>query len=180
MKQALDDSLRTHLCRLGYSVDDRIDNAKMLVMVLACAFASAAQFGPVPFPEGRWLLGGCVGAYFACSGLLSALLLFWEKDLVYTSEELECAHAQDRPARLLVHTRLPRFEEDYVATWQAVDKGGKTLGETSHTWSVGLFFTAEGFFDERGFERRVEEATNAFWKKHVRGGKPKVERDDSY
>jgi hypothetical protein len=44
---------------LGYSENYYWDNIKLLLMVVACAFAMVAQFYPMPFPQSRPLLGVC-------------------------------------------------------------------------------------------------------------------------
>lgn len=55
---------------LGYTENYYWDNIKLLLMVVACAFAMVAQFYPMPFPKSRPLLGVCcirsVSGLFLC------------------------------------------------------------------------------------------------------------------
>jgi hypothetical protein len=44
---------------LGYKENHYWDNIKLLLMMVACAFAMVAQFYPMPFPQSRPLLGVC-------------------------------------------------------------------------------------------------------------------------
>mmetsp|Transcript_7494 Transcript_7494/g.13554 ORF Transcript_7494/g.13554 Transcript_7494/m.13554 type:complete len:172 (-) Transcript_7494:49-564(-) len=150
VKQCLDESLITTL-DATYPRSIRLDTIKVSLMIAACLFALIAQFTPEPFPESRLTLGICVSLYFVCSGLLQAVTTFVEKDTVFT--------AQDKSFE--VRTDLKRFESDY--SFKVVVNEKVVFSEN---WSIGLFFTEDGYFWNEGFEAKVKEVvTQALGKK---------------
>ncbi len=158
VKQTLDTTLQETLEALPHGQDLTLDNLKMALMTVACIFACAAQFAPIPFPEQRWTLGACVGCYFACSGLLSAVAMFIEKDYVFASKPIASKSGE---YTFRVQATLPRFCSTYTVTLEA-DFSGTVKSTEKHEWSIGEFFTEEGFFDEDGFAERIETTANKF------------------
>ena len=67
---------------MGYDVNYRSDNMKLLLMFLACVAAMIAQFFPVPFPENRVILGICCGSYFIMSCVLQFIVTFVDRDTI--------------------------------------------------------------------------------------------------
>jgi hypothetical protein len=67
---------------MGYDVNYRSDNMKLLLMFLACVAAMIAQFFPVPFPENRMILGICCGSYFLMSCVLQYIVTFVDQDTI--------------------------------------------------------------------------------------------------
>ena len=80
VRQELDETICSTLCDdMNLTQDDSLENFKMLMMVIACAFAMTAQFSPIPFPDSRMLLGFCCASYFICSGILQFVTTFIQK-----------------------------------------------------------------------------------------------------
>ena len=57
VKQTLDEAVVKAVLDHGYEEHHSLDNAKLLLMLVACSFAMVAQFWPIPFPASRPLLG---------------------------------------------------------------------------------------------------------------------------
>jgi hypothetical protein len=167
VKLALDEALRNTPQLLEYGIDDYMDNLKMAIMIIACGFACLAQFGPIPFPEGRWILGAACAAYFICSGGLTLVLVFIEKDLVYQSMPLE-KKGWPEDSVLLLHTALPRFTSDYKIRLQLLStKTKETIAEKAVAQeheSIGNYFTADGYFAEKTFQGMIDEEVTLFKK----------------
>lgn len=147
---------------LGFEEDHRLNNLKLIIMTVACAFAMVAQFAPLPFPESRFVLGGCCAAYFALSGVLQLIATFLDKDCILItkiSDRVPAAASAKNPNLtkygLRVRTSMPRFSEFYTVTIEF--EGLENSPSVSKTWSVGKFFDVEGMFDEYGLELEVEE-----------------------
>lgn len=152
---------------LGFKEDNNLNNLKLFIMTLACAFAMVAQFAPLPFPESRFVLGGCCAAYFALSGVLTLIGVFWDKDCILLTKVLEnipSAVAAKNPNLkkygLRVRTNMLRFSEFYTVIIEF--EGLEDSPSVSKTWSVGKFFDVEGMFDEYGLELEVEELYKRF------------------
>jgi signal peptidase complex subunit 2 len=74
---------------MGYDVNYRSDNMKLMLMLLACVAAMIAQFFPIPFPENRMVLGICCGSYFAMSCVLQYIVTFVDKDTIALTNSLK-------------------------------------------------------------------------------------------
>jgi hypothetical protein len=115
-------------CGLSLTEDVSWGSTKMAVMALASLSALVAQFYPLTFPANIWLLGVCVAIYFLLSGVLQYMVLFLDKELVYTS-----LPSQGQVARL--HTRLPKGSQTYTFSIEfpvgtlLVDKAQRSVGE---------------------------------------------------
>ena len=144
---------------LGFKEDHRLNNIKLLLMTVACAFAMIAQFAPLPFPESRYILGGCCAAYFAISGILQLIVTFLDKDCILTTTILENPPKNGKNPNLSqyglrIRTNMPRFSEFYTVIIEF--EGLENSPSVSKTWSVGKFFDVDGMFDEYGLEDEVE------------------------
>jgi len=152
---------------LGFKEDHRLNNLKLILMTIACSFAMVAQFAPLPFPDSRYVLGGCCAAYFVLSGLLQLVVTFWDKDCIMVTKVLENVPSAVRSKNpnlekygLRIRTNMPRFSEFYTVILQF--EGLEDSPYVSKTWSVGKFFDVEGMFDEQGLELEVEELYRRF------------------
>mmetsp|Transcript_88871 Transcript_88871/g.254063 ORF Transcript_88871/g.254063 Transcript_88871/m.254063 type:complete len:175 (-) Transcript_88871:147-671(-) len=112
VKQMLDESTVSAVLTLDYDENHYWDNVKLLLMVVACAFAMVAQFYPMPFPESRPLLGICCAAYFVASTVLQGIVTYIEQDTIMLT------HAKNRQTAekegLRIRTTFPRFQYDYT------------------------------------------------------------------
>ncbi len=152
---------------LGFKEDHALNNLKLILMTVACAFAMVAQFAPLPFPEGRFVLGGCCAAYFVLSGVLQLIATFLDKDCILITKTMENVPSAVKGKNpdltkygLRVRTNMPRFSDLYrvIVEFQGLENSPSV----SKTWSVGKFFTQEGMFDEYGLELEVEELYKRF------------------
>ena len=181
LKQVLDETVAAALLDPdgpALAEDQRSDNIKLVIMLLACSFAFVAQFAPLPFPESRPVLGLCCTAYFILSGILQLVTTFYDRDSIMATNPVEKAKY---PAKngdvekygIRVRTQLPRFSEYYtvILEFQQYDggkgKGGATVAAApgpyvSKTWSVGNFFDVDGFFAEDILMDEVEKVYDTF------------------
>ena len=147
------------------------DNFKLILMTVACAFASVAQFGlAADFPKNRLWLGVCCGAYFCISGILQAIMTFIDKDCIMLTKPLSDPEAiklvknggnkeMDKYG-IRVRSQFPRFSEYYTVILEF--EGKKSSEIVKQTWSVGQFFDVDGFFDEEGLMLEVEKLYKRF------------------
>lgn len=151
---------------LGYQEDHKLNNLKLILMTVACAFAMVAQFAPLPFPESRFVLGGCCAAYFILSGVLQLIAIFLDEDciLITKVKEQRTSVLSKNPALLnyglRIRTSMPRFSEFYTVIIEF--QGLEDSPSLSKTWSVGKFFDVEGMFDEYGLEDEIEQLYRRF------------------
>lgn len=166
MKQVLDEAVAAAVLELQPE-DYRWDNIKLLIMFVACLFACAAQFAPLPFPESRPVLGVCGSTYFVLSGVLQLITTFVDKDSILLCnpfpKEEPTASSKNKDMEksgLRVRSNLPRFSEWYTVQIEFQDSVGATAAKhVSQTWSVGQFFDKEGYFDETGL---MQQATKLY------------------
>jgi len=172
LKQVLDETVAGALLdNVSLPEDHSLDNIKLGIMTLACAFAVVAQFSPIPFPECRPLLGLCCCAYFMLSGVMQLITTFLDKDCIMITKPLEEASATSKKEGecgppsvpktnpdmakhgLRIRTNLPRFSEFFslIIEFQGVPDSPFV----TQTWSVGQFFDGEGMFDEIGMMDEV-------------------------
>lgn len=143
MKRAMDEGLLELLVEdAGVKEDHSATDFKLLIMFVACVSALVAQFYPIPFPDNRWLLGGCFFVYFALSGLYQYHTWYVEKDYIFWSKKAKGSDAAAAAAAaakpLAVRTQLPRFDEMYTVIVEQPQ--GTQIAKASS--SVGAFFTA--------------------------------------
>uniref|UniRef100_A0A7S2CXN1 Signal peptidase complex subunit 2 n=1 Tax=Florenciella parvula TaxID=236787 RepID=A0A7S2CXN1_9STRA len=158
VKQMLDESTVSAVLTLDYDENHYWDNVKLLLMVVACAFAMVAQFYPMPFPESRPLLGICCAAYFVASTVLQGIVTYIEQDTIMLT------HAKNRQTAekegLRIRTTFPRFQYDYtVVVEKAETKNGPSV---SQTYLITKYFTEDGWFDAEGFEEDVTKQVQKF------------------
>jgi len=179
LKQVLDETVAAALLDPdgpALAEDQRSDNIKLVIMLLACSFAFVAQFAPLPFPESRPVLGLCCTAYFILSGILQLVTTFYDQDSIMATNPVEKAkypakNSDVEKCGIRVRTQLPRFSEYYtvILEFQRYD-GGKGKGGAaaapgpyvSKTWSVGNFFDVDGFFAEDLLMDEVEKVYDTF------------------
>ena len=179
LKQVLDETVAAALLDPdgpALAEDQRSDNIKLVIMLLACSFAFVAQFAPLPFPESRPVLGLCCTAYFILSGILQLVTTFYDQDSIMATNPVEKAKYPAKNSDVekcgnRVRTQLPRFSEYYtvILEFQRYD-GGKGKGGAaaapgpyvSKTWSVGNFFDVDGFFAEDLLMDEVEKVYDTF------------------
>ena len=183
LKQVLDETVAASLLDPdgpALAEDQRSDNIKLFIMVLACSFAFVAQFAPLPFPESRPVLGLCCTAYFILSGILQLVTTLYDRDSIMATKPVEKAKYPSKNGDvekygIRIRTQLPRFSEYYtvILEFQRYDGGkGKGKGSTgatavpgpyvSKTWSVGNFFDVDGFFAEDILMDEVEKVYDTF------------------
>ena len=78
VKQTLDEAVVKAVLDHGYEEHHTLDNAKLLLMLVACSFAMVAQFWPIPFPKSRPLLGvwmGNVTALTIAAGWITVIVV---------------------------------------------------------------------------------------------------------
>ena len=186
VKQTLDEAVVKAVLDHGYEEHHSLDNAKLLLMLVACSFAMVAQFWPIPFPASRPLLGVCCSMYFVLSGILQLVVWFVERDaIMFTAHPMPtlppggadadgARPAPTPPKRtgagdaaagpvigLRIRSSFPRFQEFYTLTVQ-LNKPEGTTPTTTEVWSVGQFFDADGVFWEAGFCEAVEKLLATF------------------
>lgn len=149
---------------LGFVEDETIVNVKLLLMTVACCFALVAQFGDIPFPEGRYLLAACCGAYFAVSGVLQLIATFVEKDILMETKK---GAAGNGKAFIRLRTAMGRYEDRWTLILEADpkiygDAGGKNNVVHKKELYVGDFFYSDGVFAEEAFHAAVQEAVLCF------------------
>ena len=154
LKQILDEAVAAAILE-HIEEDYRLDNVKLLIMVVACLFAVVAQFAPVPFPESRPLLGICCCCYFVLSGILQLITTFIDQDSILLSKPKKTSKNKDLHTHgVRVRTQFPRFSEFFTVILEFQGREDSPLVE--QRWSVGQFFDKEGFFDEIGLQKEVE------------------------
>jgi len=179
LKQVLDETVAASLLDPdgpALAEDQRSDNIKLAIMLLACSFAFVAQFAPLPFPESRPVLGLCCTAYFILSGILQLVTTFYDRDSIMATKPVEKAKYPSKNGDVEKHgirvrTQLPRFSEYYTVILEFQRKDGGNGKEdaasvpgpyVSKTWSVGNFFDVDGFFAEDILMDEVEKVYDTF------------------
>lgn len=154
VKQVLDEATTAALVDLcDLKEDHRLENLKLTLMFVACCFAMVAQFAPIPFPESRFVLGGCCVLYFILSGVLQLIVTFVETDAIMTTLPPASGDFKRKDKGIRVRTEFPRFEEWYHVRLEY--EGVKDSPFVHQKWSVGDFFDVEGMFDEVYFMEEV-------------------------
>ena len=162
LKQILDETVAAAM--LDHIEEDYyLDNIKLALMVAACSFAMVAQFAEkmfnVPFPESRFLLGGCCCCYFVLSGILQLITTFIDQDAILLTLPKSTSKNKDlKDHGIRVRTQFPRFSEFFTVVLEYQKK--ENSPHVEQTWSVGQFFDKEGFFDEIGLQLEVEKLFN--------------------
>lgn len=174
VKQVLDDAIMGAIQDMGYAINYRSDNLKLLFMFLSCIAAMIAQFYPVPFPENRMALGLCCGSYFVMSCALQYIVSFIDQDTIAITHSFD--DNEDTVNKLKFRTDFPRFQDVYTFTVEELEKkDATTVNSTIGEMHVGKYFTEAGEFDEVGFVLDVNKVVKKFqdrrYKTYVYGHK---------
>jgi signal peptidase complex subunit 2 len=171
IKQVLDESVSAAVLE-HVKEDYRWDNCKLWIMFLACACAMIAQFAPIPFPESRVVLGLCGSIYFILSGVLQFITSFIDKDSILLTKPIAAddARTKQNPKMakygLKVRSGLPRFSEWYtvIIEFEKVKNidSAASSDQVKQKWSVGQFFDKEGYFDEVGLSKEIDNLVERF------------------
>ena len=122
-------------------------------MIIACLFACAAQFNPIPFPKVRPILGVCCGGYFVFSGIHQLVVKYVERDIVLITKPKNAEHG------LRVRTDFPKFQDLFTIIVE-YDTPDAPPYEEKHC--VGKFFDTGGYFWEAGFADTVQKMVAKF------------------
>ena len=154
VKQVLDEACHQAVLAMRYEEVHAIDNLKICMMVIACLFACAAQFNPIPFPKVRPILGVCCGGYFVFSGVHQLVVKYIERDIVVvTKPKKGAAHG------LRVRTDFPKFQDLFTLI---VENDAPNSAEFEEKHCVGKFFDEGGYFWEAGFADTVQKMVAKF------------------
>ena len=153
VKQILDEATVKAVLAKGYDEVHFIDNLKISLMIIACLFACAAQFNPIPFPKVRPILGVCCGGYFVFSGIHQLVVKYVERDIVLITHPKNAEHG------LRVRTDFPKFQDLFTIIVE-YDTPDAPPYEEKHC--VGKFFDTGGYFWEAGFADTVQKMVAKF------------------
>ena len=153
VKQILDEATVKAVLAKGYDEVHFIDNLKISLMIIACLFACAAQFNPIPFPKVRPILGVCCGGYFVFSGIHQLVVKYVERDIVLITKPKNAEHG------LRVRTDFPKFQDLFTIIVE-YDTPDAPPYEEKHC--VGKFFDTGGYFWEAGFADCVQKMVAKF------------------
>ena len=88
LKGALDDELTFLLEEdKGFHEDNKFTDAKILVALVACTLGVVSHFYPIPFPQNKPLLIGCVVGYAICASLYYLIEKKWQGETFYVSRD---------------------------------------------------------------------------------------------
>ena len=99
MKGALDDELTLLLEEeKGFQEDNKFTDAKILVALVACILGVVSHFYPIPFPQNKPLLIGCVLGYGICASLYYLIEKKWQGETFYVSRDHAIKALKDFPS----------------------------------------------------------------------------------
>ena len=150
----------------GYKENYALENIKLGIMVMSCAFAAAGHFVGT-FPDNRIFLGCMCVAYFVGSGVLQFIITFIDKDYIYISKPKEGLGKGG--VVLGIRSDMKRFDEHYELKFEKQDervKGpeSKRLIEASKN-SIGNYFDYDGYFAKELFLNDVVDQLKRFEKR---------------
>mmetsp|Transcript_14419 Transcript_14419/g.19753 ORF Transcript_14419/g.19753 Transcript_14419/m.19753 type:complete len:202 (-) Transcript_14419:77-682(-) len=154
VKQVLDDAVMSTVADAGYEMNFKIENLKLLLMLLACLSALCAQFYPMPFPSSIPLLMVCCAIYFVISMVLTAIVTFIDKDTIILTKANKVFEHEMR-----IRAKFERFQEYYDLVIQFKDQKSPC---TTGKMYVGKYFTLKGEFDEEAFKSDVKTHIDRF------------------
>eukprot|EP00629_Pelagomonadales_sp_RCC1024_P012780 CAMPEP_0119271282 /NCGR_PEP_ID=MMETSP1329-20130426/7935_1 /TAXON_ID=114041 /ORGANISM="Genus nov. species nov., Strain RCC1024" /LENGTH=188 /DNA_ID=CAMNT_0007271327 /DNA_START=144 /DNA_END=706 /DNA_ORIENTATION=- len=154
VKQILDEAVVKAVLELGRDEVHAIDSLKICIMVVACLFACAAQFAPIPFPKVRPVLGVCCSGYFIFSGVHQLVVKYIERDIIVVTKPHKGAKHG-----LRVRTDFPKFQDLFTVIVEHDAPDSKGL-EEQHC--VGKFFDTGGYFYEQGVIDTVQKMVAKF------------------
>jgi signal peptidase complex subunit 2 len=175
VKQVLDEAIVEAINNAGYQQNFYWENIKLLLMLLSCVFAMAAQFYPIPFPDSRPLLGICCASYFILSVVLQYVISYVDKDTIMITNPVPGPEHEMR-----VRSSFPRYQHIFTLTIQPRDE--KSPNQTIGQMYVGKYFTEKGEFDQVGFmldvRRHVDRYQHKKYETFVYNHKTKPEKKD--
>ena len=150
----------------GYEENVEMENVKLGIMVVSCAFAAAGHFVGT-FPDNRIFLGCMCVAYFVGSGVLQFIMTFIDKDYIYISKPKE--DLAKGGVVLGIRSDMKRFDEHYELKFEKQDEKVKRpeserLIESSKK-SIGNYFDYDGYFAKELFLNDVLNQLKRFEKR---------------
>jgi len=154
LKRVLDDATSEVILGRGYVENVSLSNLKMVIGIITCAIALAAQFYPKKFPENKNFLIGCIILYVIFNILLQYIILTREKQHILFTHPFPGSFSS---TGLAISSKLPRHSDMYTLRIASADP----LSKAAHppvelTKSVTKWFTKDGVLAEGIFWDDVE------------------------
>jgi len=151
VKTCLDEQIAEYFTKKqGFQEELKWSNWRLILGTIAISIALTAQFYPMPFPQSRWFLAACVGAYVILQGFL-ALIQQRLGDTVFISKPIPgvqnpAAKKKDKPTgrpAIQVRATIPKYETTYTVTVETLEPRPKTH---KVDLDVSKFFDEEGTY----------------------------------
>ena len=136
----------------GFQEDNKYTDLKILVAFIACVLGVTSHFYPIPFPQNKLLLVGCVLGYVICASAYYYIEKFQEGDAFFL--------ARSHTINALKEYQKMRFSSDI----DTVTKKGeavyivkvKAISAKGQTFEVEKRFQVTTFYDEGGYLHRYK------------------------
>lgn len=153
IKRALDDATTEVILARGYSENNTLSNWKMVIGLITCGIAIAAQLYPKKFPDNKPFLIFCIILYLIFNVLLQVIIVTKEKNHILFTNPLPGTFSS---TGLAVSTRYPRYSESYTIRIASADPQSIAAhAPIEFTKSVTKWFTKDGVLAEGLFQDDV-------------------------
>jgi hypothetical protein len=136
----------------GFTEDNKYTDMKILVAFIACCLGALSHFYPIPFPQNKFLLIGCVVGYVICATAYYLIERRFEGDAFYL--------AGGHKINALKEYQKVKFSSDLDTSKKQeayyVIKVTATSSSKSKTIEVEKRFDVTTFYDENGYLHRYK------------------------
>ena len=137
--------------------DNSLNNITLLLGILCCTAAAVAHFYPIPFPDNRSFLLGCVIAYIVFNSILQYLLSYVQQNRILKTQK------NDKGEIFEVSTSLVKYSPEFTITLVITTepkKSSPVVKRIEKTFSVCEFFEEDGTFVRQNLNRSLETLKN--------------------
>ncbi len=135
----------------GFKEDNRYTDLKIVIASIACVLGAVSHFYPIPFPNNKPLLAGCVLGYVICASLYYLVEKKYEGEAFYIGKA-------NGVSKLKEYQRV-RFSSDLDTTTDQCKYKLKIEGlhnTTSNKIEVTREVPVTTFYDEGGYLHRYK------------------------
>eukprot|EP01083_Nonionella_stella_P025749 70923_1 len=169
IKHYLDDIARMWFLSQGHTEEHWLNNWKIFLSLIACAFGALSHFHPAKFPDNTDVLIVCVCGYFTCTFIMTLFAWTSESTALLVTKKITDFSAFDLSDRVLNNsdsvmlcTEMKPLQENYKISIKAA---AKWTVKAERTIDVTHFFYDDGTVALDEFVKVLESIWREFYGK---------------
>jgi hypothetical protein len=145
----------------GFKEDNRYTDMKIFIAAVACVLGAVSHFYPIPFPQNKPLLAGCVVGYIICASLYYLIEKRYEGEAFYIARANGISKMKDYQ-RVRFSSDLDTSDKDckYKLKVEGIHNTTGTKIEVNKEVAVTTFYDEGGYLHRYKVKEMFDETLN--------------------